>query len=128
MDWCFEAGEALSQENATLKELNVCRGDTLVITEGKLPPKGFLKIPIWWLKSSSQMKHEEKAQDQVNGLTCKMDALQVSPAGDSPEYIQADMDLCYAGITEIASESSLEDLKMQYVLIWHLLICHVQWL
>eukprot|EP00076_Gallus_gallus_P022969 XP_015144558.1 ubiquitin carboxyl-terminal hydrolase 40 isoform X2 [Gallus gallus] len=113
MDWCFEAGEALSQENATLKELNVCRGDTLVITEGKLPPKGFLKIPIWWLKSSSQMKHEEKAQDQVNGLTCKMDALQVSPAGDSPEYIQADMDLCYAGITEIASESSLEDLKMQ---------------
>lgn len=26
-------------QNATLKELNVCRGDTLVITEGKLPPK-----------------------------------------------------------------------------------------
>uniref|UniRef100_A0A8B9TVR6 Ubiquitin carboxyl-terminal hydrolase n=1 Tax=Anas platyrhynchos TaxID=8839 RepID=A0A8B9TVR6_ANAPL len=39
IDWCYEAGEALSQENATLKELNVCRGDTLVITEGKLPPK-----------------------------------------------------------------------------------------
>ncbi|XP_072198355.1 ubiquitin carboxyl-terminal hydrolase 40 [Excalfactoria chinensis] len=113
MDWCFEAGEALSQENATLKELNVCRGDTLVVTEGKLPAKGFLKIPIWWLKSSSQMKCEEKARDQVNGLTCKMDALQVSPAGDSPECIQADRDLCYAGITEIAGESSLEDLKMQ---------------
>lgn len=26
-------------QNATLKELNVCRGDTLVITEGKLPAK-----------------------------------------------------------------------------------------
>ncbi|XP_042678540.1 ubiquitin carboxyl-terminal hydrolase 40 isoform X2 [Centrocercus urophasianus] len=113
MDWCFEAGEALSQENATLKELNVCRGDTLVVTEGKLPPKGFLKIPIWWLKFSSQTKREEKARDQVNGMTCKMDALQVSPAGDSPERIQADLDLCYAGITEIAGESSLEDLKMQ---------------
>ncbi|XP_042730994.1 ubiquitin carboxyl-terminal hydrolase 40 isoform X3 [Lagopus leucura] len=113
MDWCFEAGEALSQENATLKELNVCRGDTLVVTEGKLPPKGFLKIPIWWLKFSSQTKREEKARDQVNGMTCKMDALQVSPAGDSPQRIQADLDLCYAGITEIAGESSLEDLKMQ---------------
>lgn len=80
IDWCYEAGEALSQENATLKELNVCRGDTLVITEGKLPPKGFLKIPIWWFKSSSPKKHREPAPDQVNGLTYQMDALQVSPA------------------------------------------------
>ncbi|NWS50052.1 UBP40 hydrolase, partial [Probosciger aterrimus] len=113
IDWCYEAGEALSQENATLKELNVCRGDTLVITEGKLPPKGFLKIPIWWFKSSSPKEHGEPAQDQVNGLTCQMDALQVSPAGDSPEHIHTDMDLCYAGSIEIAGEASLEDLKMQ---------------
>ncbi|XP_062498465.1 ubiquitin carboxyl-terminal hydrolase 40 isoform X3 [Pezoporus occidentalis] len=113
IDWCYEAGEALSQENATLKELNVCRGDTLVITEGKLPPKGFLKIPIWWFKSSSPKKHREPAPDQVNGLTCQMDALQVSPAGDSPEHIHTDMDLCYAGSIEIAGEASLEDLKMQ---------------
>ncbi|KAM9009744.1 ubiquitin carboxyl-terminal hydrolase 40-like isoform 2-T3 [Ara ararauna] len=113
IDWCYEAGEALSQENATLKELNVCRGDTLVITEGKLPPKGFLKIPVWWFKSSSPKKHEEPAQDQVNGLTCQMDALQVSPAGDSAEHIHTDTDLCYAGNIEIAGEASLEDLKMQ---------------
>ncbi|XP_014804728.1 PREDICTED: ubiquitin carboxyl-terminal hydrolase 40-like, partial [Calidris pugnax] len=113
IDWCYEAGEALSQENATLKELNVCRGDTLVITEGKLPPKGFLKIPIWWFKSSTHMKHGENAQDQVNGMTCQMDALQMSPAGDSPESIHTDMDLCYAGSIEIAGEASLEDLKMQ---------------
>nr|XP_008170826.1 ubiquitin carboxyl-terminal hydrolase 40 [Chrysemys picta bellii] len=39
IDWCYEAGEALSEEGARLKELNVCSGDTLVITEGKLPPK-----------------------------------------------------------------------------------------
>uniref|UniRef100_A0A674IEJ2 Ubiquitin carboxyl-terminal hydrolase n=1 Tax=Terrapene triunguis TaxID=2587831 RepID=A0A674IEJ2_9SAUR len=39
IDWCSEAGEALSEEGARLKELNVCSGDTLVITEGKLPPK-----------------------------------------------------------------------------------------
>ncbi|XP_074883933.1 ubiquitin carboxyl-terminal hydrolase 40 isoform X6 [Buteo buteo] len=113
IDWCYEAGEALSQENATLKELNVCSGDTLVVTEGKLPAKGFLKIPIWWFKSSSHKKHGENTQDQVNGMTCKMDALQVSPAGDSPEYIHTDMDLCYAGSIEIAGEASLEDLKMQ---------------
>ncbi|NXV81670.1 UBP40 hydrolase, partial [Atlantisia rogersi] len=108
IDWCYEAGEALSQENATLKELNVCRGDTLVITEGKLPPKGFLKIPIWWLKSWSHKKPGGNAQDQVNGVTCQMEALQVSPSGG-----ELYTDLCYAGTIEIAGEASLEDLKMQ---------------
>ncbi|NXQ56389.1 UBP40 hydrolase, partial [Anthoscopus minutus] len=132
LDWCYEAGEALSQENATLKELNVCRGDTLVITEGKLPGKGFLKIPIWWLKPSSRKKHGETAQDQVNGITWKMEALQVSAAADHvdssvtcffllplplfkapPEPTHPGLDLCYAGRIEIAGEASLEDLKMQ---------------
>lgn len=27
------------------------------------------------------MRHGENAHDQVNGMTCKMDALQVSPEG-----------------------------------------------
>ncbi|XP_053803605.1 ubiquitin carboxyl-terminal hydrolase 40 isoform X5 [Vidua chalybeata] len=113
LDWCYEAGEALSQENATLKELNVCRGDTLVITEGKLPEKGFLKIPIWWLKPSGHKKHGENAQDQVNGITWKMEALQVSAAAAPPEPTHPGLDLCYAGRIEIAGEASLEDLKMQ---------------
>ncbi|NXO97359.1 UBP40 hydrolase, partial [Certhia brachydactyla] len=110
LDWCYEAGEALSQEDATLKELNVCRGDTLVITEGKLPEKGFLKIPIWWLKPSSHKKHGENAQEQVNGITWKVEALQVSAAA-APSH--PGLDLCYAGTMEIAGEASLEDLKMQ---------------
>ncbi|NWV43345.1 UBP40 hydrolase, partial [Grantiella picta] len=128
LDWCYEAGEALSQENATLKELNVCRGDTLVISEGKLPEKGFLKILIWWLKPSSHKKHVENAQDQVNGMTWKMDALQViqimlifcylfllplPPFKAPAEPIHTGLDLCYAGRIEIAGEASLEDLKMQ---------------
>ncbi|NXG03246.1 UBP40 hydrolase, partial [Sakesphorus luctuosus] len=110
LDWCYEAGEALTQENSTLKELNVCRGDTLVITEGKLPEEGFLKIPIWWLKPSRQEEHGDNAEAQVNGLTCQVEALQVS-AGPEPPHPA--MDLCYAGRVEIAEEASLEELKMQ---------------
>lgn len=63
----------------------ICIGTCKAIWHFVFISQGFLKIPIWWLKSSSQMKHEEKAQDQVNGLTCKMDALQVSPAGGKPD-------------------------------------------
>ncbi|NXS27695.1 UBP40 hydrolase, partial [Pomatostomus ruficeps] len=110
LDWCYEAGEALRQENSTLKELNVCTGDTLVVTEGKLPEKGFLKIPVWWLKPSRPRKHGEHGQEQVNGVTWRMDALQVSAAAGPPH---PGLDLCYAGRIEIAAEASLEELKVQ---------------
>ncbi|XP_006020007.1 ubiquitin carboxyl-terminal hydrolase 40 isoform X1 [Alligator sinensis] len=113
IDWCYEAGEALSEENATLKELNVCNGDTLVITEGKLPPKGFLKVPIWWYEPLIYYGHQEPIQNQVNGVTCKIGALEVSSAGTSPTYIQTDMRLCYMGDIEISGEASLADLKIQ---------------
>ncbi|XP_053900042.1 ubiquitin carboxyl-terminal hydrolase 40 isoform X4 [Malaclemys terrapin pileata] len=110
IDWCYEAGEALSEEGARLKELNVCSGDTLVITEGKLPPKGFLKVPIWWYKPLMHFGQQESMQDQVN---CMMGTLRVSPAGDSPTYVQSDIGLCYAGDVEISGEAFLEDLKIQ---------------
>ncbi|XP_039350106.1 ubiquitin carboxyl-terminal hydrolase 40 isoform X3 [Mauremys reevesii] len=110
IDWCYEAGEALSEEGARLKELNVCSGDTLVITEGKLPPKGFLKVPIWWYKPLIHFEQQESMQNQVNSM---MGALRVSPAGDSPAYVQSDIRLCYAGDVEISGEAFLEDLKIQ---------------
>ncbi|NXA41779.1 UBP40 hydrolase, partial [Eudromia elegans] len=116
LDWCYEAGEALSQENATLKELNVCRGDTLVLTEGKLPPKGFLKIPIWWYKPLRHMEHRGNARDQVNVNSIILTLLSVSLLLGlrlPPEYTQTHMDLCYAGSIEIPGEASLEDLKIQ---------------
>ncbi|XP_050825342.1 ubiquitin carboxyl-terminal hydrolase 40 isoform X7 [Gopherus flavomarginatus] len=113
LDWCYEAGEALSEEGARLRELNVCSGDTLVITEGKLPPKGFLKVPIWWYKPLIHFGQQESMQDQVNCMTCMMGALRVSPAGDSPAYVQSDIGLCYAGDVEISGEAFLEDLKIQ---------------
>uniref|UniRef100_A0AAY5KT21 USP domain-containing protein n=1 Tax=Esox lucius TaxID=8010 RepID=A0AAY5KT21_ESOLU len=39
MDWCEEVGEALMDEEVSLSELKLNHGDTLVITEGRLPSK-----------------------------------------------------------------------------------------
>ncbi|KAG7224082.1 hypothetical protein INR49_019817 [Caranx melampygus] len=47
LDWCEEVGEPLMDEDACLSELKISSGDTLVVTEGQLPPKGFLKLSIW---------------------------------------------------------------------------------
>ncbi|XP_012878329.1 PREDICTED: ubiquitin carboxyl-terminal hydrolase 40 [Dipodomys ordii] len=59
MDWCYEAGEPLCEEDATLKELRICSGDTLLLMKGKLPPLGFLKVPIWWYQPWGPSGHQE---------------------------------------------------------------------
>ncbi|XP_042336124.1 LOW QUALITY PROTEIN: ubiquitin carboxyl-terminal hydrolase 40 [Sceloporus undulatus] len=113
IDWCYEPGEPLHEESATLKELNICNGEILNVAEGKLPPKGFLKVPIWWYKPFSQVKHRKNIQDQVNCISKKTGALGLSASGDSPTFLQSEVDLCYMGDIEISGEAFLEDLKMQ---------------
>ncbi|XP_066521481.1 ubiquitin carboxyl-terminal hydrolase 40 [Hoplias malabaricus] len=54
MDWCEEVGDALRDESLSLKEAGVANGDTLVLAEGELPPKGFLKLSVsWWCEEFS---------------------------------------------------------------------------
>ncbi|XP_062972109.1 ubiquitin carboxyl-terminal hydrolase 40 isoform X2 [Elgaria multicarinata webbii] len=113
IDWCYEVGEALHEEGATLKELNICSGDTLNVSKGKLPPKGFLKVPVWWYKPFSQLQCRRNIPDQVNCISKKVGALGLSASGDLPTFLQSEVDLCYVGDIEISGEAFLEDLKMQ---------------
>ncbi|KAE8580597.1 hypothetical protein XENTR_v10024482 [Xenopus tropicalis] len=106
MDWCYEAGEALSDEESTLKELNICAGDTLVITEGKLPPKGFLKLSIWLYCPHTQ-------QDAMNHVTCEPGALQTSTTEDNNMQEGGTSNFCSVGEIEISGDLSLQDVKMQ---------------
>uniref|UniRef100_A0A8C6PFL3 Ubiquitin carboxyl-terminal hydrolase n=1 Tax=Nothobranchius furzeri TaxID=105023 RepID=A0A8C6PFL3_NOTFU len=39
LDWCEEVGEPLMDEDAPLSALKIASGETLVVTEGLLPPK-----------------------------------------------------------------------------------------
>uniref|UniRef100_A0A673H2G2 Ubiquitin carboxyl-terminal hydrolase n=1 Tax=Sinocyclocheilus rhinocerous TaxID=307959 RepID=A0A673H2G2_9TELE len=47
VDWCEEIGEPLMDENASLKEAKVIHGDTLVLVEGRLPPK--VRFQFWMI-------------------------------------------------------------------------------
>ncbi|KAM4626151.1 ubiquitin carboxyl-terminal hydrolase 40 [Discoglossus pictus] len=105
-DWCYEAGDPLSDEDATLGDLNIQTGDTLVITEGKLPPKGFLKLPIWHY-------YPQTLQDGVNHMTSCLASFGMSAAGDAPRQDCADSPLYFAGHIEISGDASLQDLKLQ---------------
>ncbi|XP_053140007.1 ubiquitin carboxyl-terminal hydrolase 40 isoform X2 [Hemicordylus capensis] len=113
IEWCYDDGKALNEEDATLKELNICSGDTLNVAEGKLPPKGFLKIPVWWYNLFSQLVGRRNMQDQVNCISNNMGALGLSASGDSSTFIQSEVDRYYVGSIEISEEAFLEDLKIQ---------------
>lgn len=102
MDWCFEAGEPLCEEDATLKELMICSGDTLLLVEGKLPPLGFLKVPIWWYQPRGPWRHWHH-QDQMD---CTF-------AQGAPGDRQAEVSLHYLGDIEISEDATLGELKSQ---------------
>ncbi|KAM8933590.1 ubiquitin carboxyl-terminal hydrolase 40 [Pelodytes ibericus] len=106
MDWCYEAGDAITDEESTLKELNICTGDSFVITEGRLPPKGFLKLPIWLYCPRTQ-------RDTVNHVTSHLASLQASPSGDTSHKDGPTSEFCFVSHIEISSDNSLQDLKMQ---------------
>lgn len=69
MDWCEEVGEPLMDENASLLEMGVVNGDTLVITEGQLPPKGFLKLAVsWFMDMSDECERNHTTESHTTGL------------------------------------------------------------
>ncbi|XP_076871413.1 ubiquitin carboxyl-terminal hydrolase 40 isoform X2 [Brachyhypopomus gauderio] len=100
MDWCEEVGEPLMDENASLLDMKVSTGDTLVISEGQLPPKGFLKLPVSWL--------EDLRCDYVDRFP------ELSHTAEKSEATEwAGMEMMSVGYVEISEEATLLDLKCQ---------------
>uniref|UniRef100_A0A3Q3FTU7 Ubiquitin specific peptidase 40 n=1 Tax=Kryptolebias marmoratus TaxID=37003 RepID=A0A3Q3FTU7_KRYMA len=88
LDWCEEVGEPLMDEDASLSDLKINNGETLVVTEGLLPPKGFLKLSVW-----SFVDEVHTRPPPVGG-------------GNSAK-------LRNVGQVEISDEATLEELKTQ---------------
>ncbi|KAM5152933.1 ubiquitin carboxyl-terminal hydrolase 40 isoform 2-T2 [Mantella aurantiaca] len=106
MDWCYEAGDPLCEEDSPLKDLNIRSGDAFVITEGRLPPKGFLKLPVW-------LYCPKREPNSVNHVFGCLSSLQISSSGDASSHEQPDSDYSFVGHIEISKEASLQELKLQ---------------
>ncbi|XP_062951510.1 ubiquitin carboxyl-terminal hydrolase 40 isoform X2 [Cynocephalus volans] len=113
MDWCFEAGEPLYEEDATLKELMICSGDTLLVIEGKLPPPGFLKVPIWWYQPWGPSEHWKSHQDQTNCMPSQDRVWRAASTQGAPGNVPVEVSLLYLGDVEISEDAALVDLKSQ---------------
>ncbi|KAM6152477.1 ubiquitin carboxyl-terminal hydrolase 40 isoform 2-T2 [Erethizon dorsatum] len=112
MDWCYEAGEPLCEEDATLKELMICSGDTLLLIEGKLPSPGFLKVPIWWHQPQGPSGRWE-SEDQPHGSPAQGGSWRAASTQGVPGHVPAEVSLLYLGDIDIAEDATLVDLKSQ---------------
>nr|XP_046175461.1 ubiquitin carboxyl-terminal hydrolase 40-like [Oncorhynchus gorbuscha] len=108
LDWCEEVGEALMDEEASLSELKMSHGDALVITEGRLPPKGFLKLSVWlYVEPSSVVSMETEVNGMAAGSTESQRLEDMTTVGG------AMVELRTVGQVEISEEATLEELKTQ---------------
>ncbi|KAB0388171.1 ubiquitin carboxyl-terminal hydrolase 40 isoform X4 [Muntiacus reevesi] len=113
MNWCFEAGEPLCEEDAKLKELMICSGDTLLLIEGKLPPLGFLTVPIWWYQPRGPLHHWKDHQEQTNCTLSQGGVWKASSTPGAPSDAHAEVSLWYLGDLEISEDATLGELKSQ---------------
>ncbi|XP_077011579.1 ubiquitin carboxyl-terminal hydrolase 40 isoform X2 [Tamandua tetradactyla] len=113
MDWCYETGEPLCEEDATLKELMICSGDTLVLIEGKLPTTGFLKVPIWWYQPQVPSGHWKSHVDQKSCAVSPGTAQTAPSTQGAPGNVHEEIALHYLGDVEISEDAALVDLKFQ---------------
>ncbi|XP_041827109.1 ubiquitin carboxyl-terminal hydrolase 40 isoform X2 [Melanotaenia boesemani] len=114
LDWCEEVGEPLMDEDASLSELKISNGETLVVTEGLLPPKGFLKLSVWLYVDPKTMATDfnhtdhSPAGEQMLGVEAAGGAHFQSPlCGENMAELRS------VGQVEISDEGTLEDLKTQ---------------
>ncbi|CAL8273712.1 unnamed protein product [Merluccius merluccius] len=105
LDWCYEVGEPLMDEDASLTELNISCGDSLVITPGQLPPKGYLNLSVWLLlgAGSNFALSMDGDFDHTNGGVSE----DMNAAGVPGATFRT------LGKVEIPDEATLEDLKIQ---------------
>ncbi|KFO21548.1 Ubiquitin carboxyl-terminal hydrolase 40 [Fukomys damarensis] len=105
--------ETLSvRDDATLKELMICSGDTLLLTEGKFPPPGFLKVPIWWYQPQAPSGHRER-EDQPHGSSAQGVNWRAAPTQGVPGHMPAEVSLLFLGDIDISEDATLVDLKSQ---------------
>ncbi|XP_030247171.1 ubiquitin carboxyl-terminal hydrolase 40 isoform X1 [Sparus aurata] len=113
LDWCEDIGEPIVDEDASLTELKINNGETLIVTEGQLPPKGFLKLSVWFYLDP----RDNSMETDFNGHT-EEQTLEVVTAGkthsqSSPMYAGNMAELKSVGQVEISDEATLEDFKTQ---------------
>lgn len=114
-NWIGEPANVLDNEDETLGNENIKNGDTLIIEEGRLPPKGFIRLSLW--QTNSTKTHEQSSEDVLSRIASGVQGLLGSDSTtDNPENVEENSEitgLAPVGDIEISQGASLYDLKLQ---------------
>ncbi|CAH3155916.1 unnamed protein product [Porites evermanni] len=114
-NWIGEPADSLDNEDETLENANVKNGDTLIIEEGRLPPKGFIRLSLWQVrcgKTNEQTSLGVNSQIRTPGSALTVETSMLTHCNS--EGTQCDTEcLVRVGDIEISEETALYDLKMQ---------------
>ncbi|XP_059559569.1 ubiquitin carboxyl-terminal hydrolase 40 isoform X4 [Myotis daubentonii] len=100
-------------QDATLKELMLCSGDTLLLTEGKLPSPGLLNVPIWWYQPPGPKSQGRRHLDQTNCAPSQGGVWRATSTPGAAGDVHADVPLRYLGDVKISEDATLGELKAQ---------------
>ncbi|XP_032713422.1 ubiquitin carboxyl-terminal hydrolase 40 isoform X4 [Lontra canadensis] len=112
MDWCYEAGEPLCEEDAALREVTIRSGDTLLLIEGKLPPPGFLRVPVWLYQPGGPTRHW-KSPFRMNSTPSPGGVCRPASTHGAPGDPHGEVSLRFLGDLEISEDTTVAELKSQ---------------
>ncbi|XP_053373071.1 ubiquitin carboxyl-terminal hydrolase 40-like isoform X2 [Mercenaria mercenaria] len=113
-NWCGEAAELLDDPDSSLEYSLVNDGDVLLLERGRLPPKGFIRIPVWLHSTPESVKAGNQQNGSILSWVSNFFGQFVSDTQSSrTSEVSSEPHPVNIGEIEISRESTLFDLKEQ---------------
>ncbi|XP_046546355.1 ubiquitin carboxyl-terminal hydrolase 40-like [Haliotis rubra] len=111
-NWCGEMAEVLDDLDLTLGKNLVSDGDHLLLLSGRLPPKGYLRLPIHLYPTPSNPRSASDQPGMLAWISAGIQGL-LSPSASTTSADMAVPQPLQVGEIEISKDATLEDLKLQ---------------
>eukprot|EP00057_Strongylocentrotus_purpuratus_P028769 XP_011683243.1 PREDICTED: ubiquitin carboxyl-terminal hydrolase 40 [Strongylocentrotus purpuratus] len=121
-NWCGEAADIITDMEQSLLQLHIQDGELLMLEEGRIPPRGFLLLPVWLYPSP---RRTSGAEEGGGGVSSWMPHVQFAnilnslSSANSPNHdIQQSLETPsnqheLLGEIEISQNATIGDLKSQ---------------
>ncbi|XP_038044893.1 ubiquitin carboxyl-terminal hydrolase 40-like [Patiria miniata] len=118
-NWCGEAAEFLQDPGVTLDQEGVQHGGLLLLEEGRLPPRGFIRLPVWLYPSPDRgAATPPNAQGEmlqwIHGHIMNLVSQKSNPdESDNSDQDPLQSQHALLGNVELSQDATLTDLKNQ---------------
>lgn len=109
-NWFNEPADVLEDGEATLESCLINEGDHLLLEQGCLPPKGFLRLTVWLYPTTQDLPEVRETESTLAWITNKLAAIFT---GNSTSSLMGTSSQLLLGDIDISKDATLEDLRLQ---------------